>query len=618
MIALEEVEQQLREHDRRVKKKSDKWRQYRAAWKDEFWSERPIDHVAKSSSDTTGSKVQIEINDIRPWVRSFTSSLFYKGLQTFVEPDAVIRKKSDESQGPGDTTAIRNILDRFLQTADMESAAGSVYEMALMYGGPALMLGLHPIDEDGPRVSPVDRIWCEAIPPWECMWDPKSPPGRHRYIGRVHWMSKEEVEELYGIPEDLEPTYRPDPLDKGKKENRGREDESYFRILEYYDLTARHEVDDEVSVRGQLCIFAVTNPDSTDNRSLRLLKKMAMPYDDYAGRPLVPILPAPVEALPEAPLDPVAPVGSVYELTKERNYTSTYMANAMRRDVARVMLHKSGSFTPKNLDDIQSGVDCVLVEVEDQEGGLGETAQWLKQQPVSPTVLQYQRLLEEGRGEVKQTADLARGTAGQYMTATEAGLLASYTESTVGEIAKAFNKVVVSACELYLRILRSAMKEQSVSAIKVRSPQLDPASDPESDRVVYRIVRVTREMLERRWIISVADTASTPVAAQNRRNEFVNLIPALQNLMTMASNEQLPSVLRVFGQKAYEHLSDLSDLPRSMRYSLMEAEATAIAPPAPPPAPPGPPAGPAGPPQEGPPIDPEVANRMAAALEAPI
>tara|TARA_Y100000593_G_scaffold92307_1_gene183473 strand:- start:471 stop:2300 length:1830 start_codon:yes stop_codon:yes gene_type:complete len=548
-IPDEEVENILDSHDKMVAESRYVWRRHRAAYEDKFWEEYDLGGASMMSRENM-SPIRVQINLIKPWVSSYVSSLFYKGVRTIVRPDDVVRKKEITVD---DARSVQALGDRFLSNTKAESLAEQAYQMGLLYGESAFKMGKHEPSNHIKDQDPMDLVWLSVIPPWEAVWDRRSTQDDMRYTGHTFFMPYEQAAKIYNIPPEIHAGPKPDVVMHGLNHDpqKSRQDENYIRVLEFYDFTAIHNVGKKETL-GEYRVYLI----STESKGQKIHKVFEgpMPYTKASGEPQAPIIPIILENTPEFPLKGVPPVATMYELNAERNLVATFLANAFRRDIARVLLFRKDEVDDDVLSAIESGQDMVLagLEAETLEG----TFKYLEQQGVSSTLFEYAQLLDKSRQEASGTADFTRGTAGEYLTATEVMRLNDYTETTIGRIRKRMDKALSSLVTLYVRVLIESMRSMKRDSVKLKVSGED--------------YEFKRESLDGRYEVTLVDTANTPVAEQQRRQEFELVQGKLLELIQVAT--EAPGAVSVMAKRQIEYLVTLYDLPDDMGWNVISKE----------------------------------------------
>ena len=332
-------------------------------------------------------------------------------------------------------------------------------------------------------------------------------------------------------------------------------DESYVKVLEFYDFTAVHIIEGEKTM-GEMRVYLLDqNPESKKiEENLWEVLKAPMPYMRADGGPMAPIIPIVLANVPEYPLMGLSPVATIYEINSEINLAHTMMAQAFRRDLGRVLLYlKDRGMSKEVLDAIQSGQDFVLAGVDGET--LEGMTKWLEQQPVHPSLLTYLNMLDQSQDKTNTTAPFTRGQPLRYASATEVDTLNDYTETALGEVRKRSDKIIGELCEMYLRVLESAMGDTKTAKLTIRD--LDEPYE------------LKRSLFDMKWFISLSDRQATPLSEQQRRAEFGIAAPQLIQLAQVAEQGGPIGKLAILQMK---ELIVLYDLPKEMEWESLVSE----------------------------------------------
>jgi hypothetical protein len=558
-------------------------RNHRNAYEDRFWLHsqgQPTwrvegDRVMGVQEDRNESDIHpTEVNLVRPWVISFLSSLYYDGIRVVVEADE-IPADSDEEAEALRVSAIRNLLNRFAASSEIEDASERLYSMGLTYpGGCAFKLALVPPDERLKEPKAIDLIRVEAVPPWECIWDRRVRTIRdQRYCGHLRPVEVHRARREYsGIPEEAETHPLPDVVQNGFNAVREQfKDEHYVWILDLDDYTATEEIEG-ARLAGSRSTYLVDEMGSGKPKLTRL-KKGPTPYSWPDGSPMTELFAFISEPVLERPMDSLAPAATVYELNAELNRAQSIVAGQFRRDASRIV------FLPDTADEefqqkVSQARDWEIIKVP--PGTLpSNVAHMLESGQISSTLREYVDMVRDGIDRSQITADTTRGKAGEYLSATEAGALVDFTESTLGRFRKRSDLVISTLFQGYLRMLSAAMEETGEKSIPIK--------------VEGEVYNVTQDDLARRWSVAVVDTASTPRARGQKLADFQAALPTMMELsMAMDPPDQqtgAPSQAQQnLAKTSMEYLSTLLNLPPQFDPDVL----LNAVPPRPPPIPPEP------------------------------
>lgn len=581
------------------------WQAHDASFDDDFWrtgearltwTTTTSGAISVAAAEGGGSsdihKTQVNLG--RPWVTSLMASLYYGGIYVTVEADELPHQGETTDALSRRTNAIRELLNRWLGSSPIEAVSERLLTMSLLYrGGCAYRLTLCPTDERRKGQSAVDLVEVEAVPPWECVWDRRTRTDRgRRYFGHIRQEPEEYVKRMGDLPEGAQGSGLVDFMEGGYMAVRRVEEDPVYHwvlTLDVPDESLRVGSATVAGVRRQYLVDGVNS-----GATLRLLSEGPMPYTEHDGAPLSDMVPLIVEPIARCPWDSIAPYASVYELNAELNRSQSIVAGQVRRDAARILAVKDG-MSDETKAKIANARDLEMIPIPGNLGLPRDAVHVLDLGTTSETLIKYVGMVRDGLDRSQIIADVARGKAGQYLSAEEARGLIEYTQATIGRIRKRSDKALSHLCSLYLRVLSAAMEETGEESIAV-------TIDVDGKRVSHSVRPAD---LQRRWRIAVIDTASSPAEGQRRMADFQAALPTLRELVASQdppNPEGAPSpTLQAFDRASYEFLKQRLHMPENFDLSTLRATASA-AQPAPPVTPPSPTAlaGPGGqlPPEE--------------------
>lgn len=554
MTDEKEILRIYRQHKRWYAQVREEHEQHRKFYSDDAWNSRSN----KSALMVTGEGVtqsrpearitKTQVNLVRPYITSFIASLYYRGVKWQTAADERVGSLDKETLNKK-VGAISGELNRKFAQEDTEDSAERGFTMGLLYrGGCAFKVGVDQ-ENDLVKRAPEDRLWIEVLPPYECVWDRKTRNKRKpKYMGHLYVMSHAAAMQEFGVSEDAATIALTDVVEHGFETNvpDAEQDDTYVRILE---LTAFEDVHTAggAKAQGEFTVWLVEDGDRQER--VTELKRTATPYSLPDGTPLSNLVPFISEPVPDHPLDSYAPVKSIVELNMEYNVASSMLAEAFRRDANRIILYlKDKGLDEEAIAQIVRGEDLEMV-------GIGASTleglfRHLELPPVSNTLLEYLRHLQDSVDRVQLIADFARGKAGDYLSATEVANLVNYSETTIGRIRKRMDATLGRVAQLYLHALRSELKGG-----------IDIDVDGET-------VTLNKKDLELRWRVQVVDTASTPAAAAQK---MADLAAAQGNLIDLATLIEQGGVPGKMAEEILTLLVGLMDLPPSMLPASLKA-----------------------------------------------
>ena len=502
----------------------EEWGPIRAAWRGDFWNQQKrarnptwetVDDRVTGLLDDSGLHEDphyTETNLVAPFVSGFIASLYYNGIRVVVELDE-LPGGYDSEEAALKAAAVRNLCNRFLGTSTVDDVTERLFSMGLVYrGGCAFKLRV-----DDPAThnteSPLDLVSIEAVPPWECFWDRRLRSLRdERWRGHLRQMPLHVARSIWSIPEDYEPTPLRDIVRDGYLLESHEEfnevvcDESYVWILTFDDYTDEW-TEGDVRMPGVRIEYLVKRIASHVEPELEELARGPIPLAWPDGRPASEI----VEFIPdpnlEFQLDSNAAAKNVFELNSELNRAQSVLAGAFRRDARRNAITDIAG--DEEIGKVQDGRDLEIIKVKrDPKRPISDRYHVIEWGQISATLAEYVGMVREGLDRSQLTADFTRGKAGDYLSATEVANLVEYTTATIGRIRKRADMSIGRLCQLYCIAMADLLEDDDLAATSV------------TVMVEDQEVTLTPEDLNRRWKISVVDTAATPGASAQKLADF--------------------------------------------------------------------------------------------------
>ena len=473
-------------------------RKYKNVYMTQFY--RDVDIVADTS-------IRVETADAYAAVESLMGSLFtkYPGVEF-----------GEDITGRGDSQVVKELANNFLKSArqQIENAA----RMALIYTQSFLKLA--------PRESTtlLGKVALRAIPPWQVILDRDAAAWEDaRFVGHVYYISVDEANEKFGYKKwhgVAQKDYFTDFERNTDRSYKSYGDTSggdlpneylYIEIVEMYDF-----------LNDELLFWSAQWKNGEE-----LLSKDKIPVVTYDDRPLSNIVPFYFSRSPDRPMEGYSTLGRVYDQCFEKNILRTFWANAVRRD-SRQYIYKEGAFDEDALAKITSGVDGAMVPT-DSDDALNTLISQVPVSPISSNHAQYLQYIEADIQRGSMTAGFTRGEASKA-TATEVSVLAQYTASELGKMARDRDSVIENAVALYVRMLIPLLDDRDKTVIVT----------PDGAKIV------TVAALDADWTVYAIDGGSTPMTDILRKQQIMQLLPSLAQLGVppLALKEE---VVRLFG-----------------------------------------------------------------------
>jgi hypothetical protein len=534
------------------------WTLHRAAFETRMW-ERGRPFGLEYNQVREKLEFLIEMNRVEPFISTLGANLFLRPPRTVIRlPGVQPRREGRPPNTRDQADRARAVADDWLWRANVQECAIDAYRMALMYGAAGFRLGTEE------RPEAMDRIWIEACPRWECLWDRFATPRQERYRGHTRLRLIEEVREITGATLDDIPESALVPLQDAVNDgltdrtfpggsSRGQPYRGYVRLIEFYDL---HE-------RTQTFYLVTGGGESTAIRQIGDIEDVPWEYPD--GTPAVPLVPAVLLHPPESPLDGIPAVRRVVQIAAEQNLVASIVTNAARRDAARTIAIKPGTFAESELTRFKSGLDLEILETLDADVDLSTAWAALQTPPLPSSIGVAMDVLEKGWRDVQGTSDIQQGRQASYVSAREAGLLAAYGERAISEIQSQMNGCLADVVRLMFAALSAEKETKKGLTVYVNG----------------NMQRVTAEDLSLPWEITIAEGGSTPVTEEARKVDFAGVQPILMTLTNIAAGAPgadgqppNPRVQRM-AQIQLNHLVRLHGLPEEMSWDRMERDVPA-------------------------------------------
>jgi hypothetical protein len=504
------------------------WEQHQDYWAScreelEEYSRFYLTRYWTSSPLTT---VRVELPSAYKVVESYVGSLFSRQPSVVVKPDVRGRGNPDVAQ------AVSNLF-----LARTREVVEDALRLALIY--PSAYIKLAPVES----VDPLERVGVAAIPPWEVVVDATAPTwDAQRWVGHTYMLPKEDAAQRYGVsPDRLRgQSYRRGPgaglatpstgtrvptsladLYMGGKASTREDVEQWITVLEFYDLRADRLVvwspdyTTDGQQGGEFLFSGVKVETGTLGEDPEPVTESAgIPYKTASGRPVVPIIPLYFARNPEEPMRGYSLVGRSRDQFREVNIIRTAQAQGVRR-MARNWLSRQGSLSEEAAAKLAQNVDGEVIEVDLAPGAT--IADILVPVPVTPIpadILSYAGTVSADIQEAGLLAPFTRGEVSRT-TATEANLLAGYSATEIGRMARARDAAIARIAQTYCSILALVLGEgaEPLALPYPSGPTMLSADDLTGDMSFF-----------------AEDAGATPIADAAKRQSLVELAPLLVQL----------------------------------------------------------------------------------------
>lgn len=448
MLTPEQVADFYHQHRQYWDTRRDEMRELRNLYMTRFWQDETF--------PTLDGILRTEVPKAYAVVESYLGSLYAKNPAVFVQPDLRAR---------GNPQVAEATANQYLLTIreQLEDAT----RLALIY--PCGFIKLAPVQS----VDPLKRVSCAALPPWEVVVDATAASwAAQRYVGHVQLMPLQEAAERYGKPEHA---FRSRAYSKwiestgiaGKDQMLGLgapttvpESEQWVQVVEVYDLVhdkllvwSEDYADGTdflftgITVQvGALDAGAASDTEAPDAELVH--ETTGIPFKSANGRPVVPLLPLYFSRDPDTPLRGYSLVQRSLDQFRELNVMRTYQAQGVRR-MARQWMVRAGFLSEDGAAKIAQGLDGEFIEVDLPPGtDLTGNITPVPQAPIPADISLYAQTVDNDINAAGLLAPFTRGEVTKS-TATEQNLLAAYTSSEVGRMARVRDGVITGIARTY-------------------------------------------------------------------------------------------------------------------------------------------------------------------------
>jgi len=487
-------------------------RELRALYMTNFWKDRE-----KLQANST--VLRTEVPKAYAVVESYLGSLFAKNPAVMVQDD--LRKRGNPEVA--EATANQYLLTIREQLEDAT-------RLSLIY--PCSFIKLAPVE----NVDPLKRVACTALAPWEVVVDATAGSWeQQRFVGHSYLVPVHEAAERYGKRED-EFNGRPyskwiDRTDMSGQSAVQRDTgvdttDQWCRVVELYDLRS-----DELLVwspdyeQGKQFVFegvqvqvGALDEDAgadTETPDAEIVHETAgIPFKTASGRPVVPIIPVYLSRDPDTPLRGYSLLDRSFDQFRELNVLRTYQSQGVRR-MARQWMVRSGFLDEVATTKIGQGADGEFIEVDLPPGSTLEGN--IIPVPNSPIPADISLYAQTVTADINDAGLMAPFTRGEVTgtTATEQRLLADYTSSEVGRMARTRDEVISEVARVY-NIMLSVLLGDEAEPLALPNP-VGPTMLSADD--------LTGDF--QYWAV---DAGSTPMGDEVKRQSLERLAPVLVQL----------------------------------------------------------------------------------------
>ena len=526
-----EVAEIVAGHDQHFDSKRSLYRECRALYLTRFWRENTY----------TDNVLRTEVPKAYAVVESYLGSLYAK------DPSVVV---GADLRGRGNPEVAEATANQFLKSVRQQIEDAT--RLALIYSPGFIKLS--PVES----VDPLKRVQASAIPPWQVIVDDTAHSwDNQRFVGHVYMLPVKEAMQRYGKRRDA---YTTRPYVKwiesasiaGQKRGESSlgiepgQDSPYaewVRVVEMYDLRADKllvwspDYKDgtkflftgvKVQV-GALDAEVAADADSGEVETKVVHETTGIPYKTASGRPIVPIIPLYFSRDPDSPLRGYSLIERSKDQFRELNLMRTYQAQGVRR-MARQWLVRAGFLSEDGAAKIASGIDGEFIEVDVVPGTpLEGNMMPVPNVPIPADIAIYAQTVSADIDAAGLLAPFTRGEVTKS-TATEQNLLASYTSSEIGRMARQRDDAISLMSQTYNTLLSVVLGDdgEPLSLPNPVGPTILSADDLTGD-----------------FQYTAVDPATTPMNDLAKRSAIQNLAPLLMQL-GIDPKQVLAEIVRTF------------------------------------------------------------------------
>ncbi len=444
MLTPHQVRDIVEQHDRYFTERRDRLREMRRLYLTDFWS--------ASEMPLYDGVLRTEVPKAYQTVESYLGSLYAKNPSVRVEPDVRDRGTPEVAEA----TANHYLLTIREQLEDAT-------RLALIY--PCSFVKMAPVE----NVDPLKRVSCAALPPWEVIVDATASSwDQQRFVGHVYLMPLSEVSERYGKdPEQFRSRAYSKWIEtttiSGKQVMSGNDStdsEQWIRVVEMFDLLSDKllvwspdfEDGDAFVFTGVKVQMGALDPDAGSDKETPdaeiAHETTGIPFKSASGQPVIPIIPVYFSRDPDTPLRGYSLVHRSMDQYRELNVLRTYQSQGVRR-MARQWMVRAGFLSDDGAAKVAQGLDGEFIEVDLQPGlPLEGNIIPVPQAPIPGDIAAYAQTVQNDIADAGLLAPFTRGEVTKS-TATEQNLLAAYTSSEIGRMARIRDSVITTIAFTY-------------------------------------------------------------------------------------------------------------------------------------------------------------------------
>lgn len=465
MLEPSDIRDILQAHDAYWNAQRRRMQDLKALYMTDFWRQR---------DELYSTIMRTEVPKAYAVVESYLGSLYARNPSVVVTPDLRARGNPEVAEA----TANQYLLTIREQLEDAT-------RLALIY--PCSFIKMAPVES----VDPLKRVSTSALAPWEVVLDVTAGSwDAQRYVGHVYLMPEPEAVERYNVAagELRARAYSKwiDQTDVGGQAAMLRDtgvdsSDKWVRVVEVYDLRADqllvwsedYQNGEQYLFEGVQVQVGALPPDPDAETVAEEAAEVehvttGIPFKTASGRPVVPIIPLYLSRDPDTPLRGYSLLDRSYDQFRELNVLRTYQSNGVRR-MARQWMVRAGFLDDEAAAKIAQGFDGEMIEVdlppgESLEGNMAPV-------PNAPIPADISLYAQTVTGDINDAGLMAPFTRGEVTgsTATEQRLLADYTSSEVGRMARTRDEVVTTVARTF-NVMLSVMLGDEAEPLALPNP----------------------------------------------------------------------------------------------------------------------------------------------------
>lgn len=511
MLTPEEIREIVDSHDAYWGDRKEHLRKLRDVYMTQFWQ-------GSGTNLEAANVLRTEVSRGYAVVESYLGSLYAKNPAVDVQPDL---------RGRGNPDVAEAVSNQFLLGS--RSQLEDTTRLALIY--PCAFVKLAPVE----NVDPLKRVSVCALSPWEVIVDTTAGSwDQQRWVGHSYMMAQADAVGRYGVGEETLRGYsytRWMDQTGGVSEPDGRggvpTSDKWIRVIELYDIS-----NDKLLIwspdfaGGKEYLFTGVKvqvgalPENAEGSSPEdidvetVTETTGIPYKSASGRPIIPIIPMYLSREPDEPLRGYSLLDRIYDQLREINVMRTYQSQGVRR-MARQWLTRAGFLSDDAAAKLAQGIDGEIIEIDIQPGESFEGAIIpVPQVPIPDDIAFYASTVEKDIADAGLLAPFTRGEVTKS-TATEQELLAAYTSSEIGRMARTRDQVITDIARTYTIMLSVILGDDAepLTLPNPIGPMLLSADDLTGDFGWWAV-----------------DAGQTPMSDMSKRKNLADLTPLLVQL----------------------------------------------------------------------------------------